>query len=390
MRLEQFVASASVHTALQRGVIFTADRESGLRAWSRDSIFRPLHTFTWSVASSARSPTSLAIDEKSLSPTILAVGFTDGSFETLSYSPVEGFLELSSCHGSTDAITSIALLNRCVLTMSDDKSLALYRQRDLKSLSSSLSYSQLTTLSAENSFAPISVCLRKVGDLLVAGLAYAVPHIGLGWCIGLQEVHLKLPNSTQATSSQGCDEEEPMRTQIVTEKRLAFSQPFALHPKMLQRPSGLSYKHPYLVATLSDNTLISHLVVSTANRLEILPGRRLWGHTSAISGVQVDARGKAVTVSIKGDDLRVWELEEPGDSQSTNSVRVEAAPELNLLTSAMARRGDALGRAVRSAEDEAASQSYWIGFDAEQVVVAAEFRDSRQPVLTCYDFDYTI
>ncbi|KAJ1324450.1 F-box and WD-40 domain protein 7 [Microdochium nivale] len=75
-------------------------------------------------------------------------------------------------------------------------------------------------------------------------------------------------------------------------------------------PTSICYTHPYLLATLPDNTLILHLCTSTSTSLSISPvGIRLWGHTSGISDAEITARGKAVSVSSRGDEIRVWELE---------------------------------------------------------------------------------
>ena len=75
------------------------------------------------------------------------------------------------------------------------------------------------------------------------------------------------------------------------------------------KPTSLSYTHPYLLVAHPDNTLTLYLVTSTAQALSISAGSRLWGHTSSVSGAHVGGRGKAVSVSRRGDELRIWELE---------------------------------------------------------------------------------
>jgi hypothetical protein len=182
------------------------------------------------------------------------------------------------------------------------------------------------------------------------------------------------------TTASSHEQQEHART------RVAWSEPFALHPQLMQCPFSRCYSHPYLVATLSDNTLVAHLVTSNEDTLEIGAGRRLWGHTSAISSVEVDARGKTITVSRKGDDIRVWELEGLGTAWRS-STRIEPAQGLSMIAAAIARRGNGLGGAVRSVQDEAAIANGWVGFDDEQVVVLGE--RSRQQILSCYDFDFT-
>lgn len=52
-----------------------------------------------------------------------------------------------------------------------------------------------------------------------------------------------------------------------------------------------------------------YLVRSTASSLAIDCGQRLYGHTSGVSCVLVDSRGKAVSINRNGSEVRVWELE---------------------------------------------------------------------------------
>lgn len=81
----------------------------------------------------------------------------------------------------------------------------------------------------------------------------------------------------------------------------------------------------YLVASHTDNTLTLYMVRSTDTSLTIEPGQRLWGHTSGVHTVQVSGRGKAVSISNEGMELRVWELEGGvSDRRRINaSVKVE-------------------------------------------------------------------
>ena len=130
-----------------------------------------------------------------------------------------------------------------------------------------------------------------------------------------------------------------------------------------------------------------YLVMSDAEKLTITAGRRLWGHTSSVSGAEVSGRGKAVSISTKGNEIRVWELEDVITSSSSRKPSIRITPEkpdLAVLAGAIARRGDGLGLALHETQRELALTRTWVGFDDEQVVVLGE--RCRRQILSCYDF----
>jgi hypothetical protein len=157
-----------------------------------------------------------------------------------------------------------------------------------------------------------------------------------------------------------------------------------------------------------DNTLTLYLVSSTADSLSISAGSRLWGHTSSVSGAHVGGRGKAVSVSKRGDELRVWELEggfgslsarkrlavgdlsvriQPESKKADNPDTAQAGLDLinneksvDLDTSNILSQDDAEIDA-----DELTLTRGWIGFDEENVVVLKEQSQGRQ-ALVVYDF----
>lgn len=143
-----------------------------------------------------------------------------------------------------------------------------------------------------------------------------------------------------------------------------------------------------------------YLVVSTSDTLLIKGGRRLWGHTSSVSGVQVSDRGKAVSVSSRGNEIWIWELEtvvsSPSSSrralQGENSVQVSPdnnlrrkSLELGVMSEAMDRGTGGLRWALDDLSGELAQMRGWVGFDEEQVVVLRE-RGMGTQLLECYDF----
>ena len=148
-----------------------------------------------------------------------------------------------------------------------------------------------------------------------------------------------------------------------------------------------------------DNTLTLYLVSSTADSLKISPGNRLWGHTSSVSGAHVGGRGKAVSVSTRGDELRVWELE--GGFASASARRRLAAGELSVQlrpektaqaegTSTPVAKARSVGRGVGMALedrgiDETSMTRGFVGFDDDKVVVLRE-RHCGNQALVIYDF----
>ncbi len=131
-------------------------------------------------------------------------------------------------------------------------------------------------------------------------------------------------------------------------------------------PTTLSYTHPYLLASLPDNTLVLWLCTSNASSLTISPGIRLWGHTSGISDAEITSRGKAVSVSKLGEEMRVWELE----GRSTNrfgGMSVEIRPD------------QLAGKEISWDE-----RRNWVGFDDEMVIVLKE-KGGRESLMV-YDF----
>lgn len=114
------------------------------------------------------------------------------------------------------------------------------------------------------------------------------------------------------------------------------------------------------------------MVKSNAGSLTIDSGQRLWGHTSAVSTALVSGRGKAVSLSTKGSELRVWELEGGVSEKRRLNASVKVEPQVtpqNGVTSLW--RVDDMG---------------WLGgFDEEKVVVLRE-QDEGKLALIVYDF----
>lgn len=272
----------------------------------------------------------------------------------------------------------------------------------------------MTSLKSYSSSPPLALSIRKTASATVASIAYTF-FTRHGWSIGIQDLHItpdeamkgapliatRLAYTTPTTFSTpghvlGA---QAGPSQLVTpslrtsDSNIGLTQrstsPSSSSPVQHDRgshhhsqgPTTLCYSHPYLLATLPDNTLILHLCTSTASALSISPGIRLWGHTSGISDAEITARGKAVSVSSRGDEMRVWELEGRPSGVRSRSVEVRAA---------------AINPAVATAEDKAwgddgalvgdwEERRNWVGFDDEMVIVLKEARGGRESLLV-YDF----
>ncbi len=137
------------------------------------------------------------------------------------------------------------------------------------------------------------------------------------------------------------------------------------------------------------------MVASTTEALSIGAGRRLWGHTTSVSGAHVGDRGKAVSVSSRGDELRVWELEgglskrrvTAGDEsvEVRPGIRDDAEENVNSSLDVSAARNALRRLGDEQSAAELAVTPGWVGFDEEKVVVLREKGVGTQ-ALVVYDF----
>jgi hypothetical protein len=249
-------------------------------------------------------------------------------------------------------------------------------------------------------------------------VAYALPTYLSGWTVGIQEVRVS-PKGELLESRIASAIDQHYRPLAFTSRPIiqhltpfstsSSTPPLALELKHIHsKPTSLSYTHPYLLVSHPDNTLTLYLVTSTAESLSISAGSRLWGHTSSVSGASVGSRGKAVSVSRRGDELRVWELEGGFGSSAARKrlaggdLSIQVRPESKALpTSDQHQSGlDLVHKAgaggTVSAADSSSNQDSdeepeltltrgWIGFDDENVVLLKEQSQGRQ-ALVVYDF----
>ena len=406
---------------MSEGMVYMADQDDGLRAW--DAGARSKEVFAQISLPSARiprPPTSLAIDadydEKGTTRVVL--GFEDGSFSVFALNRDKRQFSLLYSHepSSNGVITATAMRWPHVVTMTATQLLSLYRFQDLETSKSKRKSTKLLgsprllhSLKSQSVWPPMSIQLRTTSTAVTICIAYALPTYLSGWTVGLQEVSVDrqgmLLNSRLASaidqhyrplafaSRPMISHLNPVATSTTTGP--SISELRHIHAK----PTTLSYTHPYLLVSHPDNTLTLYLVTSTTDTLAISAGSRLWGHTSAVSGAHVQAKGKAVSISRRGDELRIWELE--GGFSSSSARKRLASGDLSVKVkadkSSSPRRGSQTGlevvhnHAVHDAGtlsdeiNELTLTRGWIGFDDESVVVLKEHSQGKQ-ALVVYDF----
>lgn len=393
---------------LHDSIIYTAD-QSGLAAWSAKGAQRKLAQLSFDQYGCG-TPASLAIDGKDEDDTAtkLVVGFEDGSFSI--FALVHGkqcFVHLYNHPASSNGlVTAVTLRFPYVVTMTATHVLSIYHFSGSYDEAKQQSLDPprlLHSLRSRSVWPPLTTSLRTSEFSITVSIAFALPTYLSGWTVGIQEIHLNLSGELLGSRLANAIDQHY--------RSLAFASPPMLHHlpgpsgtalatstatelrQIHSKPTSLSYSHPYLLVSHPDNTLTLYLVNSTADALSISAGSRLWGHTSSVSGAYVGGRGKAVSVSRRGDELRVWELE--GGFASTAAKNRLATGELSVQLRPEKRTSGESSQAgldlVSSREQDEVESSEltltrgWVGFDDENVVVLKEQSHGRQ-ALVVYDF----
>ncbi|KAF9732147.1 hypothetical protein PMIN02_000267 [Paraphaeosphaeria minitans] len=398
---------------MSHGTIFTADSISGLRAWSttheRDLIASVAITTSTGIS---QLPTSMAIDtsDSGTGHERVAVGFDNGVFIVYELRKDQrAFTALFEHAPSTNGMLSaLAYSSPYLLTMTEDHLLSIYVFLDIEEPSVPLDAPRLLySLRSHTVWPPVSLSIRTAATSVTAAIAYALPTYLSGWTVGIQEMRLsldgKLLESRLATAAdQNYHTLSGQRSMSSPSTRSSSPfpsrsrEPTMAHMPSNSNPTSMSYTHPYLLVAHPDNTLSLYLVKSNASSLSIGAGTRLWGHTSSVSGAHVGMRGKAVSVSRLGDELRVWDLE-GGMASSANrkrsrngelSVRVQPSKGLESSSDSAdeyAKQGVGLRFALEQRFDDSAISRGWVGFDEQNVIVLREKGEGSQ-ALVVYDF----
>ena len=376
---------------LHDDVLVTADVISGLMAWS----LKGDHRILARTAPFQSGPTSMAIDAESSKHVIdISIGFEDGSFAIYSLKMNTRALILKYEHppSRNGAIHAIAFATPYLLTMTGAPLMSLYHfihGLDDKAESTIEPPRLLSSLRSHTAYPPATLAIRTTSNSIVASIAYAMPSWTMGWTIGMQE--LRLTNDGAILGSRTAS--APNNTQNITRRHMQAYHDVEGIPSII-KPTSLSYNHPYLLSAHSDNTLTLYMVTSNGETLFVSAGNRLWGHTSSVSGAHVGDRGKAVSVSKLGNELRVWELER-GISSSTSRRRAaagEASVQVRPKRRSFSNQPDT-GRPLTAAtitvpengSEEVHIAQGWVAFDEEKVVLLREKMQGAQAVVV-YDF----
>ncbi|KAF2811679.1 F-box domain-containing protein [Mytilinidion resinicola] len=402
--------------SMHEGIVYTVDSIAGLRAWSSKKDRKLIASVELETQTNG-SPTSLAVDTQELSMNRhrLVVGFEDGHFSVYELQVHTGcFLELyHHPQSSNGMLSAVAYASPYLVTMTEGQLLSLYKFPEAKKddlVQDLLDPPQLLhSLRSHTVSPPLSLTIRPASGSIIASIAYSVPTYLSGWSVGIQEMRLtsdgELIESRLASAANddfhslarsgpfSSLSTRPSSPNLVPAQGSSFGSRDA-HAK----PTSLSYSHPYLLVSHPDNTLTLYLVTSTSSSLSIGPGSRLWGHTSSVSGAHVGGRGKAVSVSNHGDELRVWELEGGMASSATRrklvtgelSVRLRpengvSSQNLDAISDAILQRGFGLGLALEHKMESMSVTRGWVGFDDENVIVLREKSQGSQ-ALVVYDF----
>lgn len=381
---------------MHEGIVYTADVTGGLRAWSsKKKAQRMMGSIDFGTTS---PPTAMALDVSAGSTACrrVAIGFEDGAFTFYTFDhEAEEFSEsYSHAPSSNGMLSAVAYCSPYLVTMTASQLLSLYQfPVNPKAVKTVDPPRLLHSLLSHTVYPPLSMAIRSSSQNIVATIAFAFPSYLSGWGVGIQELWLSADGvllDSRLAMSSGTAQLTPAANPAVSPARMSTSLSAA--SVGYSKPTSLSYSHPYLLLSHSDNTLTLYLVTSSDKVLSIGNGSRLWGHTSSVSGAHVGGRGKAVSVSSRGDELRIWELEGTNRrklASSDLSVRVQGenfpvTTPTAKLSGAIGHRGSEIGLEVSDMEDWSVVRG-WVGFDEENVVVLKE-RGAGSQSLVVYDF----
>lgn len=402
------------------GYVFTADSHGGLRAWSVENPERcnaGLH-FLGSESQSPTAPTALTATCGSEKNCIeIVVGFDNGVFTVYKMNSTSLRLDIHSSRTITvhGAITAMAASHPYLMVVSNHMMLSLYKLPPEAGDSSWRDDAPpIASLKADSALSPMSLSVRLAGPEIIASIVYSFLHLGCGWSLGIQELHFdKTGRQTKSRLTTTVDTQHGLHLrclpasingQVLTPEveSIVFPRANPIMPAILHHdpPTSVSYSHPYLLTSHADNTLTIYLVVSTSSNLFVKGGQRLWGHTSSVSAVQVSDRGKAISVSSHGDEVRIWELESLISSfgsqkvfQGDTSIKVKPGNQPHPQD----REGPGLlsgvsHRDFRRAQSPSANMVHktagardCIGFDDERLLLLREKEHGPQ-LLEFYDF----
>ena len=365
---------------LHEDLIIIADKDHGLRAWSLQGEQKliTVHAFA-SIDGDEHVPTSLAVDANASGQQTfsLVVGFKSGafSFYTFDRQRANFFNNFTHPASSAGEVSAIACASPFLTTITPEPRLSLYEFKPAAGTHGRMEAPRLiSSMRSHTAYTPICLTLRQFASTIVASIAFAMPSYMPIWTVGIQE--LRLDTDGTVVDSRTAFAAMPQGRSI---GEAAHGDMLSILPLPSSRPASLSYNHPYLLTAHADNTLTLYLVQSNANELIISAGLILWGHTSSVISAHVGDRGKAVSVSTRGNEVRVWELEGRGPNANLThkaqaSVRVQSEDAFD--------PGSSVEVTSNSLSEQAKG---WVAFDDERVVLLREKMHGAQAVVV-YDF----
>jgi hypothetical protein len=387
------------------GKIFVvADKDNGLRAWDieklengRRRIIGTRRFQTYEHGWRLGEPTALGIDGGGATIDVV-VGFESGGAMVLQLSPSDeasgldfGFEVRFILPPSQvpEKILHLTYSHPHLLTLDADHYLRAYF---FESSSFLLNPPRpLATLHAQALHGPCNLTLRKPksgGEASVtASIAYSMPLFHGGWSVGVQEVVLDLasPNGIAQTR---IGTSIPSTYQLAIHPDRPPSQAFSASVPVAS-PTSISYSHPYLLTSHKDNTLTLYLARSTDKEITIGNPRRLWGHTTGVARAGVAGRGRAVSVSQIGGEVRVWELESIAAAVAKADIDVADGAVVGIIESVRVENASAPARVGKDLyrDTRIPTAVEWIGFDEEKVLVVTSDQE-RDKNVTLYDFTF--
>lgn len=250
----------------------------------------------------------------------VVVGYSNGGFTVYRIDIKERSVIECASHAARPSIShdrhsvqSIALCETIVMTCSTDMELSTYSFTDQ---GTRLCHSLISAMTWE----PLTLEIYAKGDRVYQAVVCFGMSVGLdSWTIGIQEVIFTPTRIIHSRHSSS-------RTHMY-----GFNDPI----------QKISYAHPYVVTSHNNNTMQQYRIRSEqGQRVEIEHVRTLWGHTSSVGAMALDAHiGRLVSGDRAG--IKVWNLE---GGRSDLVVGIE-----NGLSERME----------------------WIGFDSEKIVTVA-------------------
>lgn len=169
-------------------------------------------------------------------------------------------------------------------------------------------------------------------------LAYSTPVYPSAWSVGVQEFSVTVPASFLSRRTV----KQRHAFAVPAGSRRPITSPVLVRHRQQQhqRPvTSIEYSFPYIITTRADNTLDVFSVdsgSSSSSRLQVHHVRTLFGHTSRVSAVALDARsGRVVSGSADGQ-VKVWDL-----GVDPNDERKRERPVVDIVEAEEAQQGDA-------------------------------------------------